>query len=176
MKTTYRGFEIEVTRSKSIAGTSLITGVALLNDEIVEECPLEVDSVREGMDEMRCAIDYLIEDSVLFGGAFEGHGLKNAEFCANARTDVPALLVEVERLRGLLELTKRRKRQMKPRLSDAARVIIVKQAEEIKRLRDLMEAVAFIEDRCPWCSRNLFARKAPHEPTCPAFTLTGEVK
>lgn len=47
---------------------------------------------------------------------------------------------------------------------------------EAERLRDLMEAVALIENKCPWCSRNLFARKAPHEPTCPAFTLTGDVK
>lgn len=70
MKAKYRGFEIEVTRSKSVTGTNLITGVATVPEtgEIVEECPLEVDSVREGIDEMRCAIDYLIEDSVLFGG------------------------------------------------------------------------------------------------------------
>lgn len=70
MKTTYRGFKIEVTRDKSIAGTDLISGVAFDKDgEIVEECPLEVDSVREGIDEMKCAIDYLIEDAVLFGGS-----------------------------------------------------------------------------------------------------------
>lgn len=69
MKTKYRGFEIEVTRSKSVTGRDLIVGVAVdpRTDEIVEECPLEVDSVREGIDEMRCAIDYLIEDAVLFG-------------------------------------------------------------------------------------------------------------
>lgn len=70
MKAKYRGFQIEVTRSKSLTGNDLITGVAidLSDDEIVEECSLEVDSVAEGMDEMRCAVDYLIEDSVLWGG------------------------------------------------------------------------------------------------------------
>lgn len=70
MKAKYRGFEIEVTRTKSPTDNDLIYGVAidLSDDEVVEECPLEVDSVREGMDEMRIAVDYYIEDAVLFGG------------------------------------------------------------------------------------------------------------
>ena len=73
----------------------------------------------------------------------------NAQFIAHARTDVPALLAEVERLRGLIK------------------------AAELTSRPCPVRGVAF---GCPWCGLRCGRDRMIHASDCPAFTPEGEVK
>jgi len=75
--------------------------------------------------------------------------IQDAEFVAHARSDVPALLAEVERLRGLIK------------------------AAELTSRPDPVRGVAF---GCPWCGLRCGRDRMIHASDCPAFTPEGKVK
>lgn len=73
----------------------------------------------------------------------------NISFAIAARTDVPALVAEVRRLRGLI-------RRVEYRGSSGS---------------------AYWYRACSWCSATSSdGRDPPHDDDCPAFTPEGEVK
>lgn len=76
------------------------------------------------------------------------HGnAKDAEFIAAARTDVPALLAEVERLRGLIK------------------------AAEMNGCYPTE-----VRGNCPWCGYAPGNYKRSHAPECPAFNEDRSVR
>lgn len=96
----------------------------------------------------------------------------NGSFIAHARTDVPALLAEVERLRELMA-----------RWVDPSLVLELLKAEknalkkEVERLRWLLLTAISTTEKCPWCRR---PHNEEHSAFCQAFgasfTPEGEVK
>ncbi len=85
----------------------------------------------------------------------------NAQFIAHARTDVPALLTEVERLRELMA-----------RWVDPSLVLELLKAEknalkkEVERLRWLLLTAISTTEKCPWCRR---PHNEEHSAFCQAF-------
>lgn len=107
--------------------------------------------------------------------------VNDSRFISNARSDVPALLAEVERLSGLNEEVQATRKSLSGVVN-----VIAKQSDEILRLRGLVKSaeccgslgpIAFAA--CPWCGAGYIKeskRTVYHGDFCPAFTPEGEVK